>query len=350
MTIDGAHGACYSPRCYAPSDPASDPAGEPLRAGNGNRNRRQHVALIVGPTGAGKSTLANKILDHPDYDIFVEGVGLKGGVTTTTQKGSWGDLVVIDTPGVPSVDTSGSLKHFDAIVELIRRERTLSTLIFLIHEERATSPEQLREYRVILEQLNNLPCSKLVVCRQAELIHRTKRTEEDRTMRGERVVEHALEDSGLNMPLLLLTDGYTQESNQQVSQIVDFIRRSERVAVDVPSLRTSDELRQFLCDLADRDNRLAALRQETLEIEDSLWHRRLLLASHMVPLAYLSATSMGMGSLSTEAYVRREQEEGGRIRGEITRRYEEIEGGKMDEELFKAVRERLSDLDYLCGY
>lgn len=47
----------------------------------------------------------------------------------------------------------------------------------------------------------------------------------------------ALEDSGLNMPLVLLTDGYTEQSNQQIAEIVNFVRRSERVEVSSPRQR-----------------------------------------------------------------------------------------------------------------
>lgn len=306
--------------------------------------------MVVGQTGAGKSTLANRILDHPEYDIFEERIGRQGSVTGTTQRGTWGDLVVIDTPGVPASDTAGSLRNFDAIVEHIRRERTLSTLIFLVHEEPSDGSLQLAEARILLEQLNHLPCSKLIVCRQPELTSRTKRAEEEKRERGVQVAEMALGDTRLSMPMILLTDGYTEESSQQVAEIIAFVRRSERVAVDVPSLRTSDELRQFLYELADTNTRLQALKHETQEMESSLWYRTLWMTSHLVPLAYMSATSSGLGSLRTGAYVKREQEEGNRIRSEISVRHEELERGEVDEEQLRVARERLGDLDNLYGY
>lgn len=76
--------------------------------------------MIVGQVGSGKSTLGNKILDHPDYTIFDEGLGSSTRMTTETHKVSWGNMVVIDTPGVSGSDSFQNLDCFDSIVERIR--------------------------------------------------------------------------------------------------------------------------------------------------------------------------------------------------------------------------------------
>lgn len=70
--------------------------------------------------GAGKSNLANKLLDHPTCDAFEEGDGTPG-VTTQTQRVAWRDLVVIDTPAIPDEDPSKTLANFDLVVEAIRQ-------------------------------------------------------------------------------------------------------------------------------------------------------------------------------------------------------------------------------------
>lgn len=55
------------------------------------RNKCQ-VVMIVGPAGAGKFTLANKILDRPDYDLFEERQD-GAGVTTKIKEGK-SDIVM----------------------------------------------------------------------------------------------------------------------------------------------------------------------------------------------------------------------------------------------------------------
>lgn len=145
------------------------------------RHRRQEapkVVAVVGLPGAGKSNLANKLLNHPTWDAFEEGDGTFGA-TVETQRAEWDDMVVIDTPGIPSHDPQTTTANFDGVVEALRREGSLSTLIFLVQQEEVT-PAEFRDYAILLRQLNQLPCSKLIVCRQAPLSRRHKRTEEDR--------------------------------------------------------------------------------------------------------------------------------------------------------------------------
>lgn len=107
---------------------------------------------------------------------------------------SWGDLVVIDTPGVPSadLDPKTTVSYFDSIVEYVRKEGKLSTLAFLVHQDDGIgpSPNVLRKYRVLLEQFNHLPCSKLIVCRQPELGKKSKRAGENRNRSG-KLIEQA---------------------------------------------------------------------------------------------------------------------------------------------------------------
>lgn len=136
------------------------------------------VVVVVGMPGAGKSNLANKLLYHPSVDAFEEG-DRDPGAKSETQRAEWDGMVVIDTPGVPSLDPQTTLTNFDAVVEAVRREGSLSTLIFLVQQEEA-SPAEFAVYGILLRQLNRLPCSKLMVCRQAALSRRHKRTEEDR--------------------------------------------------------------------------------------------------------------------------------------------------------------------------
>lgn len=133
---------------------------------------------MVGLPGAGKSNLANKILNHPTWDAFEESDGMFGA-TVETQRAQWDDMVVIDTPGIPSHDPQTTVVNFDAIVDVLRREGSLSTLIFLIQQEEV-SPVEFRDYAILLRQLNQLPCSKLIVCRQVAQSRRYKRTEEER--------------------------------------------------------------------------------------------------------------------------------------------------------------------------
>lgn len=133
---------------------------------------------MVGLPGAGKSNLANKLLNHPTWDAFEEGDGTFGA-TVETQRAEWDDMVVIDTPGIPSHDPQTTIANFDAIVDVLRREGSLSTLIFLVQQE-DVPPAEFRDYAILLRQLNQLPCSKLIVCRQVALSRRHKRAEEDR--------------------------------------------------------------------------------------------------------------------------------------------------------------------------
>lgn len=136
------------------------------------------VVAVVGMPGAGKSNLANKLLNHPTWDAFEEGDGTFGE-TVETQRAEWGGMVVIDTPAIPSHDPQATIANFDAVVDALRREGTLSTLIFVVQQEEASPPE-FRDYAILLKQLNQLPCSKLIVCRQVGLSRRHKRTEEER--------------------------------------------------------------------------------------------------------------------------------------------------------------------------
>lgn len=147
-----------------------------------SRGRRQEeapkVVAVVGMPGAGKSNLANKLLNHPTWDAFEEGDGTFGE-TLETQRAEWADMVVIDTPGIPSHDPQTTLANFDAVIDALRREGSLSTLIFLVQQEEVSPPE-FRDYAILLKQLSQLPCSKLMVCRQVGLSRRHKRTEEER--------------------------------------------------------------------------------------------------------------------------------------------------------------------------
>lgn len=136
------------------------------------------VVIVVGMPGAGKSNLANKLLYHPTADAFEEG-DREPGAESETQRAEWDGMVVIDTPGIPSLDPQTTLTNFDAVVTAVRREGSLSTLIFMVQQEEA-SPAEFAVYGILLRQLNQLPCSKLMVCRQATLNKRHQRTEEDR--------------------------------------------------------------------------------------------------------------------------------------------------------------------------
>lgn len=64
-------------------------------------------------------------------------------------------------------------------------------------------------------------------------------------------------------------------------------------------------------------------------------------------MAYVSVTSVGAGFLWTGPYIKREQEEAGRIRLEIRRKQAELEKGIVHEEELELARERLRDLDKL---
>lgn len=134
--------------------------------------------MVVGMPGAGKSNLANKLLYHPSLDAFEEGERTFGA-KSETQRAEWDGMVVIDTPGFPGHDPQTTLKNFDAVVNALRGEGSLSTLILVVQQEEA-SPAEFGVYGILLKQLNRLPCSKLIVCRQAALSRRHKRTEEDR--------------------------------------------------------------------------------------------------------------------------------------------------------------------------
>lgn len=137
------------------------------------------AVVVVGMPGAGKSNLANKLLDHPTCDAFEE------GVTTQTQRVAWRDLVVIDTPGVPDISARKTRAHFDAVVEAIRQERSLSALIFLVHkDEHDECPPEFNDYSALLKQFNHLPCSKLMVCRHTAPSRHDKRAEDDKRYVG----------------------------------------------------------------------------------------------------------------------------------------------------------------------
>lgn len=71
----------------------------------------------------------------------------------------------------------------------------------------------------------------------AAQLRRNKKAEEEKRYSGAQYVEHVLQDSGLSMPLVLLTDGYGSESFKQVEEIVSFVRRSDRVRVRYASSR-----------------------------------------------------------------------------------------------------------------
>lgn len=70
----------------------------------------------------------------------------------------------------------------------------------------------------------------------------------------------------------------------------------------------------------------------------------------VVPLAYVSATTVGVGFLWTGPFVKREQEEGTRIRIMIKLKEIEIEKGMVDDEQLALAKERLNDLEALFGY
>lgn len=142
------------------------------------REAEPRVVAVVGLPGAGKSNLANKLLNHPTWDAFEEGDGTFGA-TVETQRAEWDGMVIIDTPGIPSHDPQTTLANFDAVVDALRREGSLSTLIFLVQQEEV-SPAEFRDYTILLRQLNQLACSKLIVCRQMALGRRQNEAEEDR--------------------------------------------------------------------------------------------------------------------------------------------------------------------------
>lgn len=135
--------------------------------------------MLLGMSGAGKSNLANKLLDHPTTYAFEEGDGSGIAVTKHPRRARWRDMVVIDTPGMPDRERHLSLQNFDSVVETIRREESLSALIFVVRQESA-SPSEFGEFAVLLRQFNNLHCSKLMVCRQSAPRRRDKHAEEDR--------------------------------------------------------------------------------------------------------------------------------------------------------------------------
>lgn len=117
--------------------------------------------------------------------------------------------------------------------------------------------------------------------------------------------------------------------------------------MNVPSFRTSEELKGFMSRLADRASRLDALKQEVEELESSLWNRTLWMASQVVPLAYISVASVGAGFLWTGPYVKREQELSNELRSEIVDKSEEAHYGVVDEEGLRAAQGMLSYLVYI---
>ncbi|CAN0468830.1 unnamed protein product, partial [Ectocarpus sp. 12 AP-2014] len=167
---------------------------------------------------------------------------------------------------------------------------------------------------------------------------------------GAQFVEGVLEDSGLNMPLVLLNDGYGSESFKQVDEIRRFVGRSERARLDLlASPRTFTELRSFAAKLANPASRLRTLREEVEQMEASLWHRNLWMACHVVPLAYISVSSPGAGCIWTGPYVKREQEACARLRKELTHKKEEIELDIVDEQELRAAQGVSAFLDYMCA-
>ena len=135
------------------------------------------TVIIVGMPGTGKSNLANRLLDHPVNDPFKEG---KGTATTTHIKWvEFNDLVVVDTPGMPNKYPHKTVAYFDAVVQAMRREESLSTLLFLVKQEVAC-PSEFNQYSVLLEQFNHIPCSKLMVCRQPALSRKSNKTQAEK--------------------------------------------------------------------------------------------------------------------------------------------------------------------------
>lgn len=72
-------------------------------------------------------------------------------------------------------------------------------------------------------------------------------------------------------------------------------------------------------------------------------------AFQVVPLAYVSATAAGSGFLWTGPFIKREQEEGTRIRIKIKLKETEMEKGTVDDEQLGLAKERLNSLDTLLG-
>lgn len=130
-----------------------------------------------------------------------------------------------------------------------------------------------------------------------------------------------------------------------MEEILNFIQRSERARVDVPTCRTSYELRDFVSRLADRSTRLEALKQDVEEAEASLWNRTVWMASHVVPLAYVSVASEGKGFLWAGPFVKREQETCAKLRTAIEKKKEELDKGVVDEERLLSAQNVLIVLD-----
>lgn len=136
----------------------------------------------------------------------------------------------------------------------------------------------------------------------------------------------------------------------QVDEIEAFVRRSNPVPVnDSSSLRTSSELRIFLSGLAEPTSRPAALQQEAEELEVSVWHRSLSMYANVVPTAYVRVASHGGGFLSTDSYVRRENEILTQLRAKLLGQKEELRSGEANEEELNRARKTLEDLDSLLS-
>lgn len=240
--------------------------------------------VIVGKSGSGKSTLGNKLLNinrgpEDEYEMYFKEGGGTDSVTDqcTSRTSQDTTLMVIDTPGIPDPSNTKTIEYFDKFVMNMRKLRAVNMLKFLVHEDR-TNERDFEHFRVLLKQINYIPCPKLMVCRQSVYAHSspTTKTRDKKRISGMSMVNQILTKSNMVMQSMLLLDGTGKEAEDGLSSLIAITSRCPRQVLGGCSfLRTFEEHRSYVERLSSEKDRRYALTEKLQALANAMtWQER----------------------------------------------------------------------------
>ncbi|CAM9724967.1 unnamed protein product [Ectocarpus fasciculatus] len=248
--------------------------------------RRSPVAMVVGKSGMGKSTLCNYLLFgnprpaggfsavggvDPETSIceaktvrstdpprrFADGDRLRPG----------GPLTMIDTPGMP--DPEGrTLEFYNDIVNTARRTGGLNALIVTVcfSIDRAQTQHDFETYRILLTQFEKMPVLKILLCRVRLQPDLTEEQRETDMVPVREWVRDILDRGGMrSAEVKFLIDDDTQ--GLQLFNLRRHVTEMPWIPIHECNMRTYDELKESAERLVALDTRLGELQAKKVELE-----------------------------------------------------------------------------------
>ncbi|CAN0425308.1 unnamed protein product [Pylaiella littoralis] len=307
-----------------------------------------HV-LLIGATGAGKSTLANLLLYDDPEGGFVVGHGEASETSNLKTETATVDdcfLQVTDTPGIPDTNRKKSLRFYDKMIKYLRDDTYHLNAIVIMVAEGRNDERVYRDMRALMKHFNTLPCGKIMVFRSTLPPRCSDNTRKLKDIEAKKTMDKLCREAGLkDITQYMLHD----MDDREVKILRNLICQMPDKSKDELQLRTYSQIKQHAKKLSDQQTRMEALRDELNDLSErrtaseasARKYRDAAIGTAFIPFvgaAISAAMTVEMGK--AEATVRSISHDMHRMQGELDR-------GQVDQGELRKAREEFDELDAL---